>query len=179
MKPFLTALACTALVTAQISPAFATDRIVNLERNPETLQISQTGDLEMTCHQISHEVSAMENIIFDTQEIQDNSKITGTGINVGKAVGSYLVGSLIGGLGIIAAGYIVSEAANGSAKSAEALQDIAFQRRSFMAGIYNAKGCVGPLELAAIEPAAGAVEEKEAFGPPDKRTRKAEYKFNN
>lgn len=97
----------------------------------------------------------MGDIISQAQDELEHSRMTGTGIGIGKAVGSYLVGSLIGGVGIIAAGYIASEAAGERSEKAEGMQDMAMQRRSFMEGIYNARGCAGPLDVAQIEPAAG------------------------
>jgi len=129
----------------------------------ENIQISQKGDLDMSCHGISKEMSVMEEIAARTQEIRDDSKITNTGISVGKAVGSYLVGSLVGGIGIIAAGYFVNEAASDYTEDAVSLQTTAIQRHSFMAGIYNAKGCAGPVRMALIEPAAGDAEIAETY----------------
>ena len=43
------------------------------------------------------------------------------------------------------------------------VEDLAEQRRSFMVGVYNARSCFGPLELATLEPAAG--EEDEGWQP--------------
>lgn len=133
-------------------------------------QISQAGDMEMSCHDISREVSKMESVIGAAEQTLNSSNAAGTGIKVAKTVGSYLVGSLGGALGIMAAGYIVGEATDDKAEDAIAARETAEQRRSFMSGVYNAKGCQGPLELATIEPAAG-----ESYGPPYRPVRKPRY----
>ena len=170
MKKVLTALACCCLYLQTASFAMASERPLDLA----SLKIGQAGDLKLSCHEISQEISILEDLIVYAKEIQNDTELTNTGIAVGKAVGSYLVGSLAGGIGILAAGYLVSEATDDKAENAEALEDAAEKRRSFMAGIYNAKGCMGPLELTAIEPAAGA--DKEPLLQPRRRD---SYKFNN
>ena len=150
MKYPLIAIACLGILSCQAAPhALAAD-----------FQISQAGDLEMNCHEISQEVIAMEAIIAEAKVMENSTNVTETGVTVAKTVGSYLVGSLAGGLGILAAGYIVNEATDDREETAIALQDTAAQRRSFMQGIYNARGCMGPLELASIAPAAGDEDEK-------------------
>ncbi len=115
----------------------------------------------------------MNDMIAAAQDIQDSSRMTGTGIGVAKTVGSYLVGSLGGALGILAAGYIVGEATDNSGEDAAALQDKAEKRRSFILGIYNARGCQGPVKLAEIEPAAGTSV------PVSPRPRRAQFVFND
>lgn len=148
MQRKLVAIACAALLASAPACARAADF--------PPFQVSQLGDLEKSCHELSLEVSAMEDLIAQATQAQDASQITSTGVTVAKTVGSYLVGTLAGGLGVLAAGYIVSEATDDRFENAAAVQDLAAQRRSFMAGIYNARGCKGPLEkLADIEPAAG------------------------
>ena len=139
----LTFAACAFFATA---PAYAASPV---------FEYSQAGDLDLDCHQISREISAMELLISQAKDIQDTTHMTTTGVTVAKTVGSYLVGTMAGGIGILAAGYLVNEAADDKAEDALALEDAAEQRRSFMAGIYNARGCNGPLDLAAIAPASG------------------------
>ena len=120
-----------------------------------TLAINQVGDIDLTCEQISQEVNDMQDLIQDALNDQDNGNMTKRGMGVVETVGTYAVGSLGGALGIMAAGLVVSHAANGRVEDAENVIDAAAQRRSFMAGIYNVKGCTGPLDLADIEPASG------------------------
>ncbi len=148
MRAALTAIACFAMISFTPACARAADFPV--------FEVSQLGDLEKNCHEISHEITAMEDLILDAEQTRQSSAITGAGVSVAKTVGSYFVGTLAGGLGILAAGYLVSEATDDRAENAMALQDNAEKRRSFMEGIYNARGCMGPLEaLARIEPASG------------------------
>ena len=119
------------------------------------LAINQPDDIDLSCEEISQEVSNMQTLINEALDAQDNGNMTKRGMGVVETVGTYAVGTLGGAIGIMAAGFIVSQAANGRVEDAENIIDAAGQRRSFMAGIYNVKGCTGPLELADIEPASG------------------------
>lgn len=119
------------------------------------LAINQVGDIDLTCEEISQEVNDMQDLIQEALNDQDNGNMTKRGMGVVETVGTYAVGSLGGAIGIMAAGLVVSHAANDRVEDAENIIDAAAQRRSFMAGIYNVKGCTGPLDLADIEPAAG------------------------
>ena len=121
----------------------------------EKLVMSKPGDLEMSCHEISTEVANMRDIVLTARDMQDDSELAMTGVGVAKTVGSYLVGSLAGGIGIFAAGFLVNELGDEKIENAIELQNVAMQRHSFMTGIYNARGCQGPLDLASLEPAAG------------------------
>ncbi len=170
----LALVSCTGLTLAGFIPASQAAGSVAADL---PFEITRVGDLEMSCEQITGEVSDMEKIVVESNSIQEQSKITGTGISVGKAVGSYLVGSLLGGIGILAAGYVVSEAADDQAENAEELAEAALQRRSFMAGIHKAKGCVDPLVLADIAPAAG--DQDAVYGPPDMRPKPPQYSYND
>jgi hypothetical protein len=89
----------------------------------------------------------MDEVIRQARETQKESQIANTGVGVAKTVASYLVGSLGGAIGIMAAGYIVGEATDDQAENASDLEDTAQQRRSFMIGVYNARSCVGPVEF--------------------------------
>lgn len=166
-------LALFLYLAAQPSLACAADGITKKDTK---LRISRPDDLLLDCHEISRQISTMEAIMSYTEEIQDDFRITDTGITVGKAVGSYLVGSLAGGIGIVAASFIISEAADDRAEQAAATQHTAMQRRSFLSGIYNARGCQGPLEMALIEPAVGPMEDSEITFKPRQEDR---YSYND
>jgi hypothetical protein len=127
--------------------------------------VSRPGDIELDCGQISAEATHMRMIITQTQDERDTTKMRGRGIGVAGAVGTFLAGTATGGLGFAAAGMLAKEANEEKSETAETTQDIAEQRLSFMQGIFNAKGCVGPLEtdtsvirekVNVVEPAAGA-----------------------
>ncbi len=159
-------LICTISLIALTKPALATEA--------RELQISRLGDTELACGELSQEALLMRDIISTTQDIKSSSKWKSRGIGVAGAVGSLLIGTATGGIGIAAAGYILDYTTNEKSEDAESVQNTAQQRRALMMGIYNAKGCEGPLEhalqdgthekdiidkmipnLAAIEPAAG------------------------
>lgn len=143
-------------------PAFAIDDSVS------DLQVSKRGDIEMSCGELSEEVALMDDIIATTQDIRDQSKMKENGIGVAGAAASFLVGTLTGGLGIAAAGYFANEAVEDKGDSAESVQDIAEQRRSFVTGIYNSKGCLGPIDRSEKDPL------EEAQAPSDEKVAAAE-----
>jgi hypothetical protein len=133
-------------------------------------QISRVGDLDMSCAHITREAKRMQDIIHSTQDIKDRSRMQERGIGAVGTAASFLVSTATGGLGIAAAGFVMSEINDDQGTSADNIQDIAQQRRSFMLGIYNAKGCFGPIEnvmqspdpeqslieqIASVEPASG------------------------
>lgn len=141
------------------------------------IQISRADDLLMSCHEISQEISLMETIIQQSQLTQGKAELTSTGVGVAKTVASYFIGSLGGALGILAAGYLVNEATDDRADNAKTLENLAKQRRSFMVGIYNARTCVGPLDLASIEPAAG-MPSPAPISVSEPRPRDARFNYN-
>lgn len=142
----------------------------------QALKVSRLGDTEMQCGQISQEAALMRDIVMTTQDIKDTTKIKNHGITAAGAVGSFLVGSVTGGVGIAAAGLLLKNVTADTQKEADGIQDLAEQRRSLMIGIYNAKGCLGPIDhvlqdevnapapeikVALIEPESGDSEEEQ------------------
>ena len=109
------------------------------------LQVSMAGDTLLDCTGISNEIVYMESIMTSSDEIQRSAENKGTGISIAKAIGGFLVGSVPGALGVMAVGHVAGEAAEGEAEDAEQLENIAALRRSLMVGMYNAKGCKGPI----------------------------------
>lgn len=120
------------------------------------LQVSRVGDLDLSCGELAQEAALMKDIILTTQDIRDDSRIKEHGISAGAAAASFLVGTLTGGIGIAAAGFFANEAVESKSEQAESVQDIAEQRRSLMTGIYNAKGCQGPIDKTPQRPPATA-----------------------
>lgn len=118
----------------------------------ETLSVAKLGDVDMTCGQLSEEALIMRDIVFTTQDIKDGKTRTDTGIGVAGAIGSLVVGSATGGLGLAAAGLIATQMNDSAMEEADTTQDIAAQRRSLLLGIYKAKGCIGPYEFAMVDP---------------------------
>ena len=163
------ALAATLIACMYTFSAMAQDAVIPPSIEAVDLKISRQGDLELNCGQLSQEAVLMREIITTTQDIKDDSKIKSRGIGVASAVGSLLIGTATAGIGFAAAGYMLDYSTNETADSADSVQDIAQQRRSLMMGIYNAKGCEGPMDhamqdnlpqeraiqIAAVEPAAG------------------------
>ncbi len=138
MKNLLRSTAFLALVITLPLPAHAVSAI--------ELHVSQEGDLEMSCGTLSQEASLMREIITTTQDIKSTSKVRSRGVGVASAVGSFLIGSATAGIGFAAAGYLFNHTTEDKVQDVDHIQDIAQQRRSLMVGIFNAKGCEGPIE---------------------------------
>lgn len=151
---------CFALAVGPAAPAFSMET--------KKIEISQPEDVHLTCPQISREVSAMNDLINENREIAEDSEMTHTGVSVAKTVGSFLIGSLGGVLGVMAAGHLAGRVADEKTADAVAAEDSAKQRMSLMVGIFNTRSCIGPIQMAAlvlpgesenalnnIEPAAG------------------------
>jgi hypothetical protein len=121
------------------------------------LQITSPQDPHMDCNAVSKEISYMDEIIYIAEEEKRSTKAAGTGVGVVQTVGSFMIGSLGGVLGIFAAGALIDHAADNKVEKKQELQAAALQRRSLMAALYDVKQCQGPLvqQLASIEPAAG------------------------
>lgn len=156
-------------IMATSSSAYAVDSAL--------LEISQPGDAAMSCGDISHEIAKIEKIVMESRATQEKSKDAGIGIGIVKTVGSYLVGTLTGTVGFMAAGHIAKEAADEYEEDASDIEDIALQRRSLMMGMHTAMDCgvLPPTQLLpeeetqdasilmpdgpdAIEPAAGTAD---------------------
>ena len=118
----------------------------------KTLQISYEGDVEMQCNELSVEAEVMRDLIYATQEIKDRAKMRKTGIKAAGALGSFLIGSVTGGVGLAVGGFLLDQGVDQTRSNADIFQDTAEQRRTLMMGIYNAKGCFGPLDHAMQNP---------------------------
>ena len=118
----------------------------------KTLQISYEGDVEMQCNALSQEAEVMRDLIYATQEIKDRAKMRKTGIKAAGALGSFLIGSVTGGVGLAVGGFLLDQGVDQTRTNADIFQDTAEQRRTLMMGIYNAKGCFGPLDHAMQNP---------------------------
>lgn len=128
-----------------VTPGFA-------ESSIQELKVSRRGDVNLSCGALSHEAAVMRDVIYSTQDIQDTSQNQSRGISVAGTAASFLIGTVTGGLGIAAAGFLMDENVDDIADQAETMQDSAQQRRALMAGIYEAKGCYGPLDHAMFNP---------------------------
>lgn len=160
---FRSALLCAILSLSLTSPAFALKPPPIPERKPfavqtnpkittDTLVISKTGDVEMPCGALSKEAILMRDIIHQMEEVKNGSDIQSHGVTAAGAVGSFLIGSVTGGIGLAVGGFLLDQNISSNKDDADEIQDIAKQRRTLMMGIYNAKSCFGPLEHAMQNP---------------------------
>lgn len=116
------------------------------------LEVSRAGDLDLTCADLSREAETMRDIILANEEIKDDADDKSMGISAAGAVGSMLIGTATGGVGLAAMGFMLDKQTEDRSDKADAVQDIAEQRRTFVMGIYNAKGCYGPMDHAMTMP---------------------------
>lgn len=150
----MTRFACAAFILTGISPAHAIEQSVVGEDLPlKKLVISKQGDLEMPCGQLSNEAAGMRDIIYMMEEVKTSSEMQSHGLAAVGAVGSFLVGTVTGGIGLAVGGFLLDYNIGAREDDADKYQDIAEQRRTLMMGIYNAKGCHGPLDHAMQDPA--------------------------
>lgn len=166
---FRSALFCAILSLSLTPQAFALKPAPIPERKPiavqttpkvttENLVISKAGDVEMSCGALSKEAVTMRNIIHEMEEVKNGSEIQSHGVTAAGAVGSFLIGSVTGGIGLAVGGFLLDRNISANKDDADEIQDIAKQRRTLMMGIYNAKSCFGPLEHAMQNP-----EERDAM----------------
>lgn len=94
----------------------------------------------------------MAKIIFATQDVKNNSELRSHGVTAAGAIGSFLIGSATGGIGLAVGGFLMNHTIDERKDRADTLQDTAAQRRTLMMGIHNAKGCFGPIEHAMQNP---------------------------
>lgn len=161
----------TCLICAiTLSPALA---LAESTQDPYAFSFAQRGDLELTCTELVDEANLMNEIIQTTEDLKSDAKFNNHAIAAAAGIGSFVVGTLTGGLGIAAAGFFASQEMDGNEDNAEDIQDIAEQRRALMLGIHQAQGCETPIKdtiinaktksvmetgnerLANIEPASG------------------------
>ncbi len=156
------ALFCATLVLGFSSTAHAI--------KATELEVSRANDLNLQCGDLSREAATMRDIIFANEDIKNDSENASMGINAAGAVGSMLIGTATGGVGLAAMGFMLDKQTEVRADKADDIQDLAEQRRTFVMGIYNAKGCYGPMDHAMSNPPNEGLFEKFDTG-----TRSAEF----
>ncbi|MCC7305273.1 MAG: hypothetical protein IT558_03325 [Alphaproteobacteria bacterium] len=134
--------------------------------NGPKFEAARRGDVDKTCMELSNEAFAMQKIIARTQEKRDESELKTKGIGIAGTAASFLVGTMTGGIGFAAAGYMANHEIGKEEQRAEEIQDLARQRRGLMVGIFKAKDCNGPIEQAMSDPKPMAPVEKLATMAP-------------
>lgn len=180
MKTLKTLTLSAAFITLTATTAFANDIGTvgaTTERAPP--QISRKGDLELSCNALSSEAANMREIISNTQNIKDNAEIKSHGVTAAGAVGSFLIGSVTGGIGLAVGGFLIDHNIDEHSDKADEVQDIAEQRRTLMVGIHNAKGCFGPIEHAMQNPEKFEKPEQLALNTKDEYQPKFSNRYNN
>lgn len=114
--------------------------------DPYALQVTQPGDSRLSCDDMHQESLLMRDIINTTEDLKDSAKLQGHGIKAVGAIGSFLIGSVTGGLGLAAAGFLANNEIESGAEDADNIQDKAEARRSLMVGLYSGKNCMGSID---------------------------------
>ena len=91
------------------------------------LEVSRADDLYLECSELSREAATMRDIIFANQEIKDESENQSMGISAAGAVGSMLIGTATGGIGLAAMGFMLDKQTEDRADKADSVQDLAEQ----------------------------------------------------
>lgn len=181
MKSFNTLILSVALALTVSTQSFANDVQAldsDIDRlNP--LQVSKAGDLELSCNALSKEAGDMSKIIYTTQDIKNNSEMKSHGITAAGAVGSLLIGSVTGGIGLAVGGFLMNHNIEEHSENADKVQDFAEQRRTLMMGIHNAKGCLGPIEHAMQNPTEFDPVEKLALNTQSKYQAELRTRYND
>lgn len=141
---------CVLALCLAASPSFSGEYPKSQTSQPQALPIeeftiSRKGDLELSCTELFHEAQAMSMVIEDTTQIKNNSEMQSRGISAAGAVGSFLVGTVTGGIGLAVGGLLLDRSVGGREDDADKIQDIAEQRRTFIMGIYTAQECEGDI----------------------------------
>jgi hypothetical protein len=112
----------------------------------EPIVVSRKDDLKLDCAALRAEVSAMRAVIASAGQDKSRASLQSSGISAAGAVGSLLVGTVTGGIGLAAAGLVLDHNVSEHKDDADELQDLAAQRRTWLKGLYTAQACEGPLE---------------------------------
>jgi hypothetical protein len=156
MKCRWIATLCAAVTFASATPSLATEKF----------EVVQRGDTELSCTALADEAARMSAIIDNTEQFKKDSEMKSHGISAAGAVGSFLVGTVTGGIGIAAGAFLLDNEVDDQSDRADHIQDVAEERRSFMVGIFNAKGCEGPImQSSAPAPKAKPMEEPTQMEP--------------
>jgi hypothetical protein len=169
MRAMRYGIAIAAISGVLVTPAYA--------QLPTTIQVSQPGDANMTCPDLTAEIGRMDQVLGTAQQNQANAaQSSATAGAVGSAAvnGALYTGALgrVPGLGFLASGAQRLAQQNAEAKAAEAakLQQDATMRRTMLMGMYTGKQCDNPQaqaqQAAAPAEAAPAAPPSEAsFAP--------------
>lgn len=181
MKIFSTLILSVTFALTVSTHSFANDTpaLGNNANDLTALQVSKTGDLNLSCNALSKEAGSMSQIIHTTQDIKNSSEMKSHGVTAAGAVGSFLIGSVTGGIGLAVGGFLMNHNIEEHSDQADKTQDFAEQRRTLMMGIHNAKGCYGPIEHAMQNPAEFDPIDKIALNTESKHQSKLRTRYND
>jgi hypothetical protein len=130
---------------------------------PTTIQVSQPGDANLSCPDLTAQIGQMDQILGTAQQNQANAATSSaTAGAVGSAATSAaLYSGALGrmpGLGFLAGGAqrLMQQNAEQKAADAAKLQQDATMRRTMLMGMYTGKACDNPQPIQASAPTEAA-----------------------
>ena len=101
---------------------------------------SQVDDGNKSCDEIRAEICAMEQVVAEANQSQNNAQLTNAGIGIAQSLGLHLGGGS-GMLTALQAGGAAGQLTEQQRQQAEARAQQADIRRQVLTGIYQGKGC--------------------------------------
>ena len=130
---------------------------------PTSIQVSQPGDANLTCPDLTQQIAQMDQILGTAQQNQASAETSGqtAGIVGSAATNAALYSGAFGrmsGLGFLAGGAqrLMQQGAEAKAAEAAKLQQDATMRRTMLMGMYTGKACDNPQAQQAAAPAQAA-----------------------
>ncbi len=108
-----------------------------LAEAPAVIHVTQPGDGQMTCEEISTEIATMDTVITEAESSKSASNLAG----IGASIAGHFAGLAGGGIGAAGATNGANAVVNYNKQSAEERTDAAKQRRTMLMGIHAGKSC--------------------------------------
>ena len=118
------------------------------QEDPFALKVLRDTDMTLSCTALVDEAELMHAIMQTTENMEAESRFNKNAISAAGALGSFLIGSVTGGLGLGVAGYLAGQEMEYDIDRADEVNDIAAQRRTLMIGLHKAQSCTNPIEHA-------------------------------
>jgi hypothetical protein len=104
---------------------------------PAVIHVTQPGDSQMTCEEITTEITSMDTVITEAESSKSASNLAG----IGASIAGHFAGLAGGGIGAAVATNGANAVVNNNKQTAEERIDAAKQRRTMLMGIHAGKGC--------------------------------------
>lgn len=103
----------------------------------DVIHVTKPGDGQMSCEQITTEISDMDTVINQSNASKSSSEVAG----IGASIAGHFAGWAGGGIGAAVATNGANAVIGKNKQSAEERMKAAEQRRTMLLGIHAGKGC--------------------------------------